>query len=225
MTDDAHIAHILFPNDAPKSQQAPDWFKAGHAAAEQRLAGQQHGGAAAKVQAVGNGGNPASPAGSADETKPDDASVLFADKAASFDAQAVTEIFDGFANSAISDNDGGERARAIGAAKDGLIADAKAHGMDATELSEAMAVVKERQADSIVEPTPEQAEQRMTEALDVCRDEGITDADLGLARRFIADLEVVSPGTIATLERSGAGNDLRLIRAAIKEARRRGYRG
>lgn len=88
-----------------------------------------------------------------------------------------------------------------------------------------MAVVKERQADSIVEPTPEQAAERMSEGLEACYAEGITDADLGLARRFIADLEVVSPGTIDTLNRTGAGNDIRLIRKAVAEARRRGYRG
>ena len=34
-----------------------------------------------------------------------------------------------------------------GPAQDGLIADAKVHGTDATDLAEAMAVVKERQAD------------------------------------------------------------------------------
>ena len=152
MSDDP--AHILFPSDAPKSQQAPDWFKAGHAAAEQRLAG-QHGDAAAKLLPSGTSGDPAPTAGSADKTKPDAATALFKDDAPSFDAKAVTEIFDGFANRAISDGDGGERARAIEAARDGLIADAKAHGMDAKELSEAIAVVKERQADSIVEPTPE----------------------------------------------------------------------
>lgn len=205
-------AHMLFPNDAPKSQQPPT---GGGSAPVLRSP-------VATVIEPGKVAEPATPAGPA--AKSDGAaSVLFKDDAVDHGAKAVTEILDGFANSAISDGDGGERSRSIELARDGLLADAKAHGLDTAELSEAMAVVKERQADSITEPTPEQAEQRMTEALDVCRAEGITDVDLGLARRFIADLEVVSPGTAATLERSGAGNDLRLIRAAIKEARRRGY--
>jgi hypothetical protein len=64
----------------------------------------------------------------------------------------------------------------------------------------------------------------MAEGLAACQAEGIADADINLARRFVADLETVSPGTIATLERTGAGNDLRLIRKAIAEAKRRGYR-
>jgi hypothetical protein len=87
-----------------------------------------------------------------------------------------------------------------------------------------MAIVKERQGDSLLEPTPEQAEQNMTDALAACRSEGISDADINIARRFVADLEAVAPGTIATLERTGAGNDLRLIRKAVAEAKRRGYR-
>jgi hypothetical protein len=49
--------------------------------------------------------------------------------------------------------------------------------------------------------------------------------DISAAQAFIRDLEVIAPGTIASLERTGAGNDPRLVRSAIKEARRRGYRG
>ena len=224
MSDDP--AHVLFPNDVPKSQQPPEWFSAQRSGAELRLAGTyNNGGAAANAPEAGKAVNPASPAGPADKTKfDDDAAVLFKDDAASFDAKPVAEIFDGFANSAISDGDGGERSRAIEAARDSLIADAKAHGMDAADLSEAMAVVKERQADGLVEPTPEQAEQRMREGLEACYAEGVSDAELGIARRFISDLEMVAPGTIATLERTGSGNDLRLIRKAIAEAKRRGYR-
>ncbi|MEH2574433.1 hypothetical protein [Bradyrhizobium sp. AZCC 1708] len=221
MSDDA--AHILFPNDAPKSQQPPDWFKAGQAAAEQRMAGRHGDGAAAKVPATGTGGNPAPTAGPADAAKRDTA-ALFKDDATDAGATEVKDILGGFANSAISDNDGGERARAIEAARDRLLADAKAHGMDTSDLAEAMAIVKERQADSITEPTLEQAAQAMAAGLEACRAENISDADLGIARRFISDLEVVAPGTIATLERTGSGNDIRLIRKAIAEAKRRGYR-
>jgi hypothetical protein len=220
-------AHILFPSDvpAPAPQQPPDWFSVRQSSAEARLAGIHGDGAAAKAPEGGKAGISASPTGPADKAKPDDvAATLFKDDAVSFDAKPVADIFDGFANSAISDNDGGERYRAVEAAKGGLIADAKAHGMDAKDLSEAMAVVKERQADGMFEPTPEQAEQRMAEGLAACRDEGMADADINLARRFVADLELIAPGTIDTLNRTGSGNDIRLIRKAIAEAKRRGYR-
>ncbi|MCA6110472.1 hypothetical protein [Bradyrhizobium cenepequi] len=216
-------AHILFPSDAPKSQKAPEWFKAEQSAATACLAGvHDNGVAAAKVPEPGKAGSPASPAGSADVTKPE--AVLFKDGAADLGAKAVTEILDGFANASIGDGDGGVRARAIEAARDGLLADAKAHGMDTEELSEAVAILKERQSDSITEPTPEVAEQRMAEALEACRAENISDADLSLARRLIADIEKVAPGTVATLERTGSGNDIRLIRKAVAEAKRRAYR-
>lgn len=206
MTD---AAHILFPNDAPPAA-------AGENAPVLRN----------PVATVIQGGKavaPTPPAGT-DQANPDTAAVLFKDDVTDAGAKAVTELLGGFANSAISDGDGGERARAIEVARDGLIADAKAHGTDTVELSEAMAVVKERQADSLVETTPEQAEQRMREGLEACQAEGISDADLGIARRFIVDLERAAPGTIATLERTGSGNDIRIIRKAIAEAKRRGYR-
>jgi len=54
--------------------------------------------------------------------------------------------------------------------------------------------------------------------------EGISDADLDAARRFISDVEKIAPGTISTLEATGSGNDPRLIRKAIAEAKRRDYR-
>ena len=46
--------------------------------------------------------------------------------------------------------------------------------------------------------------------------------NLGAARRLIDHPEERAPGNKASLEFSGAGNDPRLIRLAIKEARRRG---
>ncbi|MBN8935188.1 MAG: hypothetical protein J0I13_02520, partial [Rhizobiales bacterium] len=189
-----------------------------------RLAGQHgNGGAAPSGADAEKDGNPSPPAGP-DADKPDIAATLFKNDVVNFDAKPVEDIFNGFANAAIGDGDGGERSRALEAARDGLIADAKANGTDAKELSDAMAIVKERQADGLIEPTPEQAEQRMAESLTALRAEGVTAADLNLARRFVADLEVVAPGTIATLSRSGAGNDPRLVRTAIREAKRRGYR-
>jgi hypothetical protein len=87
----------------------------------------------------------------------------------------------------------------------------------------ALDIVKERQGDTITEIPPEKIEAEMATGMAALADEGVTDADLGLARRFVADLEIIAPGTIASLSLTGAGNDLRLVRAAIREAKRRGY--
>lgn len=203
MSDTPEPAHILFPGDAPKV--APDWFVASHAAAEQRLAGA---GAAAGMTA----GDDADPA-----------KVLFNDDAGKFDAAPVDQFFNGFANSAANDGDI-ERSHELQAAGDALVADFKTAGADAAELSAALDVVRERQGDTIAEIPPEKIEAEMATGLAALTDEGVTNADLALARRFVSDLEIVAPGTMASLERTGAGNDLRLVRAAIKEAKRRGYK-
>lgn len=204
MSDDP--AHVLFPNDAPKPQQPP----------------------AASAPAVPEASKALSAASPADPlaaVKPDDvAATLFKNDAVDSGAKGVTDILDGFANSAIADGDGGERARAIEAARDGLIADAMASGTDTKELFSVVNVIHELQANSLVEPTPEQAVQRMSEGLEACRNENIADADLDLGRRFVVEhLEKVAPGVVATLERTGAGNDIRVIRAVIAEAKRRGF--
>ncbi|KRR27501.1 hypothetical protein [Bradyrhizobium retamae] len=204
MSDDP--AHLLFPNDAPKPQQPPAVSAPAVADASKAV-------------------SPASPAGPVAATKPDDvAAKLFKDDAVDSNAKAVTEILGGFAASAIGDGDGGERARAIEAAGDGLIADAMASGTDTKELFAVVNVIHELQANSLTEPTAEQAVQRMTEGLEVCRAENIADADLDLGRRFVMEhLEKIAPGTAYTLERTGAGNDIRVIRAVIAEAKRRGF--
>lgn len=216
MSDAPDAAHVLFPNDAP-TKVAPEWFVAQHAAAEQRLAGM---------------GDPAAamfpnekPRGEADKPAGDDidaAKVLFKDDTVKFDAAPVDQFFNGFAVSAAADGDI-ERSHELQAAGDALVADFKSAGADAADLSAALDIVKERQGDTIAEITPEKIEAEMSTGLAALADEGVTNADLGLARRFVADLEIVAPGTIASLERSGAGNDLRLVRAAIREAKRRNY--
>lgn len=203
-------AHILFPSDVPATQQPVG------------------GGSVPAVTppAAGKAVSPPTTAGPADAAKPNDvAAKLFKDDAVDGNAKAATEILDGFANSAIGDGDGGERARAIEAARDGLIADAMASGTDTRELLSVVNVIHELQANSLTEPTAEQAVQRMTEGLEVCRNENIADADLDLGRRFVMEhLEKIAPGTAYTLERTGAGNDIRVIRAVIAEAKRRGFR-
>lgn len=216
MSDAPDAAHILFPDDAP-TKVVPEWFTVQRAAAEQRLAGM---------------GDPAAamfpnekPKGAADKPTGDDAdpaSVLFKDDAGKFDAAPVDQFFNGFAVSAAADGDV-DRSHELQAAGQALVADFKSAGADAAELSAALDVVRERQGDTISEIAPEKIEAEMSSGLAALADEGVADADLNAARRFVADLEIVAPGTIASLERTGAGNDLRLVRAAIKEAKRRGY--
>lgn len=207
-------AHLLFPNDAPKSHQPA---AAGESAPILRSP-------VLTVIEPGKAVEPTSPTGPAVKTTPDAAAVLFKGDATDAGAKGVTQVLDGFANSAISDGDGGERFRAIEAARDGLIADAMAAGTDTKELFAVVNVVHELQANSVAVPTPEQAVQRMTEGLEVCRNQNIADADLDLGRRFVTEhLEKIAPGTIYTLERTGAGNDIRVIRAVIAEAKRRGF--
>lgn len=212
MTD---AAHTLFPNDAPKPQQPAS---AGDSAPALRNP-------VLTVIGLDKAAEPTPPAGPAAATNSDDAAAtLFKSDAVDGGAKAVTDILDGFANSAISDEDGGERFRAIEAARDGLIADAMASGTDTKELFAVVNVIHELQANSIAVPTPEQTAQRMNEGLEACRNENIADADLDLGRRFVAEhLEKIAPGTIYTLERTGAGNDIRVIRAVIAEAKRRGF--
>lgn len=228
MSTDA--AHILFPNDAPTSSQPPEWFKARHAAAEQRLMGQHRQDDGARAAAAmfpseakrAVGGEARHSAGH--DPDADAAEKLFRDDAAQFDAKPVEDILDGFAMSALGDGDV-DRAHEIDAAKDALIEDAKASGTSATDLSEALAIVHERAADTITDIPPEKLEADMAETMALLADEGVTDAQIRAAQAMISDLDAtVAPGLIDTLARSGAGNDARLIRLAAKEASRRGYR-
>ena len=98
----------------------------------------------------------------------------------------------------------------------------KAAGTPAAAFNEVLAAFNEADADNF---TPDQRAQ-MAEATmaELQADFGSTlDADLNAARQLIADLDKLTPGLIDSLEASGAGNNPRLIRTAISEARRRGY--
>ncbi|MGB3271344.1 MAG: hypothetical protein WBA66_00405 [Xanthobacteraceae bacterium] len=87
-------------------------------------------------------------------------------------------------------------------------------------------VVRERQGDVIGPISDEKLEADFASGMEAVRSEfGATaDSDLKAAQAFIRDLDTIAPGTIDSLDRTGAGNDMRLIRAAIKEAKRRNYR-
>ncbi|NKB83747.1 hypothetical protein HED51_11340 [Ochrobactrum grignonense] len=99
--------------------------------------------------------------------------------------------------------------------------DMRAAGTDAGDLKEAFEIV--RHSAGMVPPTHEQREASFNEGMTAVQQSGISDADLSAARQFIADLEIVSPGVVRSLNAHGAGNDIRLIRKAVAEARRRGY--
>jgi hypothetical protein len=115
-----------------------------------------------------------------------------------------------------------ERADALKAAMPALAENFREAGTEFPDLKEAFSIV--RQSEGVQPPTAEQREAGLAKAVAMVRAEGISDGDIDAARAFIRDLDAVSPGVIASLEAHGAGNDPRLIRAAIREAKRRGYR-
>lgn len=227
MTDPAHL---LFPSDAPAPSQPPEYFKVQQNAATARLMGSQKPAAddaAARMfpNDAAKDGTPAPSAGPADPDKTDATANLFKDEAKAFDDANAKGFFNTFALSARSDGDV-ERAEALSSAGDALIADARAAGTDAGDLNTALDVIRERQGDTLSPITPEKMEAEFAAGMAAIQQEyGHTYmADLNAARAFINDLEIIAPGTIDSLERTGAGNDMRLIRSAIKEAKRRGYR-
>ncbi|MCL4767754.1 MAG: hypothetical protein KJZ80_16120 [Hyphomicrobiaceae bacterium] len=149
--------------------------------------------------------------------------VLFKDDAAQFDAKPVKDFVSGFAASAATDGDH-DRAKALEAAGEALVEDFKAAGSDAKEVAEAFDIIRMRQADTIAGPvSTEKLQAEYGSTMAALEAEGVTTADIDAARAFIRDLEIVAPGTMDSLERTGAGSDARLIRKAIAEAKRRGY--
>lgn len=228
MSTDA--AHILFPNDAPTSSQPPEWFKAQHAAAEQRLMGQhrQDDGARAAAtmfpsEAKGAVSGEARPPAGHDPDA-DAAEKLFKEDATQFDAKPVSDFMSGFAQSAIADGDI-DRAHELESASEALAADFRAAGASSDDVREALDIMREHQGNTVAGPVSAEAlEAGYASGMAALADEGVTSADLNAARAFISDLEKIAPGTIRSLEATGAGNDPRLIRKAVAEAKRRGYR-
>lgn len=199
-------AHIIFASDVPASSTPPDWWASNQNAAEMRLAGR-------------HSPKPAAPAGE----QTDAAGMLFSKDAKGFDDQPTADFFGGFATSARADGDL-DRAAALEAAGAALVADFKAAGSNAAELSEALDIVRERQSDTVAGPvSAARLAEDFASTMAALSGEGVSMSDINAARAFILDLETISPGTMATLEQTGAGNDPKLIAKAIAEARRRGY--
>lgn len=206
MSTDPDVASILFPDDAPQQsrQEPPTYFKVAQSEAEQRLMGNHGKGTDATA-------NPSD----------DVASKLFSTESADpdYDNLVLGEL-EQHTLTALKDGDE-ERAEALRAATTALADDFRQHGTDAADLSEAFEIV--RHSAGLEPPTPEQLEASFADGMAAVERDGISADDLNAARRFINDLEIRSPGVKASLEAHGAGNDPRLVRAAVREARKRGY--
>ena len=206
---DLDPASILFPNDVPKSPvSTPEWFSVNRTTAENRL--------------MGNHGNEATPANPAGEQADDTAAMLFKDDAARKDVdyeRVVGGELDQVALDAIKDGDQ-ERVSALRAATAALTDEFRSAGAPPEEVAEAFSILRDR---PMAEPTPEEREEYFQSAVAALQHDGVTDAELNAARAMIRDYEQIAPGTIASLERYGAGNDPKLVKLAIAQAKRRGY--
>ncbi|KAB2720941.1 hypothetical protein F9K73_13565 [Brucella intermedia] len=212
---DIDPAHVLFPSDAPKLDASLDFNGIAKGAAEARLTRRTEPDAANVFP--GDAAKPDQTAGQSDD---DIAEKLFGDTSkADYDKLMEGEL-DQYALNAIQNGDK-DRADALKYATSALADDMRAAGTDASDLKEAFEIV--RHSAGMVPPTHEQREASFNEGLTAVQQAGISDADLSAARAFIRDLETVSPGVVASLNAHGAGNDIRLIRKAVVEARRRGY--
>lgn len=215
-------AHVLFPSDAPAGSAPPEWFKADQAAATARLMGK---GQPTLDDAAARLFPNEDQAAKAIDPDADAAEKLFPDDANQFDEKPIAGFFNSAAVSAAGDGDS-ERAQALNAASEALIADARKAGTNTADFASALDIVRERQGDLIAPLSAEKMEAEFASGMETIKAEfGSTyESDLNAARSFIRDLEKIAPGTIDSLERTGAGSDVRLVRAAILEARRRGYR-
>lgn len=235
MTD---AAHVLFPNDAPRSAEPPPLHGLGPAASANATAldaasimfpndapaALAAAGPAGKAGTGQNDGKPpAAPAGE----EVDAARALFKNEPGADDAAAreVTETLGSFAISAANDGDM-DRCHALQAASVSLLEDVKTAGGLASDLAEALGYVKAA-ADRFTPATEEENQAGMAKALATLQaernDHDALASDTLAAHRLIVEMDKKTPGLIEQLELTGAGNDPRLIKAAIKEARRRGY--
>ncbi|MFZ5675982.1 MAG: hypothetical protein ACOZAM_23745 [Pseudomonadota bacterium] len=201
MSDDA--LSILYGGTGETVSPVPDWHKAETAGAAVRLAGK----------------------GEGSETPPADdlAKTLYGEGSSAFreDDADTHSWFDGLIAEKIKDGDK-EHVDYLAAGKAGLIADLVEAKTPQADFSNALGVVNEYMSRDL------SADERASiEASSMAELQNQYGDDLGkslaAARQLIADLDTVSPGLIDTLERSGAGNDRKLVQLAIGEAKRRGY--
>lgn len=223
MTTPTDPLSILYPNDTP-STVPPAYHQAAVAAATSRLAGQgqpqKDHAAALYPDDLPKDAKPAQPAPAAQakgETGKDDPATLTYDKdAAPFDPSAVNSFFDQAALAALQEGEK-ERSAELGQASKALVAEFSAAGTPTETVSEALRAFQDAAYSGVTE-APEAI------MANLATEFGPTlETDLAAARSLIADLDLVAPGLVASLNATGAGNDPRIIRAAIREARRRGY--
>lgn len=221
-------ASILYPDEAPASNP-PDYFVAQFNAATSRLAGRgpRQADDAEAVLYPDDQPKDAAPsqrpaARAKPEAKGDDepATLTYAD-AAKFDATEATSFFDQSALAAMQDGDR-ERAAELGQAGKALVADMKAAGTDHAVFNEALRAFNEADGEALSED--QRAERAEATMAQLQAELGPRfDADLAAAQALIRDLDMVAPGLIHSLNASGAGNHPKIIKAAIAEAKRRGY--
>ncbi|MER8783237.1 hypothetical protein NKH60_18605 [Mesorhizobium sp. M1006] len=221
-------AYVLFPGDAPsKPAQAPDWYQAQRSAAEQRLTGthDKPDAAAAVVFTSERKAEAPPPAGKDDDA----AAILFRNDALKPDAaisEALAGRMEGYELDARLSGEG-ERADELASAMSSLTADFSKHGTSEHDVKDMMELLHDGKA-RFAPPTETEAGEAYSRGMEVLAseyaDEAAMQTDLAIARRFVADLSTVSPGVIETLEASGMGSDPRMIRLAIREAKRRNYR-
>lgn len=191
--------HLLFPSDAPA---APTPAPAPSPAPEHSACAQE------------------APQLSAGIAEANVATAIFASERADGFDQLLSGELESHRLSAHCDGDVG-RARSIHLAQRTLAEDFEQHGTSPDDVKEALHIV--RQSARLSEPSPEDRQAEYAKGMAEVTAAGFTDGDLNAARAFIRDLEKVAPGTVASLEAGGAGNNPDLIRKAIREARRRGY--
>jgi hypothetical protein len=151
----------------------------------------------------------------------DPASKLYGDKSGEFDGTEFSSAMDSLAIDALKDGNT-DRSDALEYARQGLVSDFKAAGTDSGDVGEAMGIVNAYAYSMPDEATRAATEASTMESLSAELGNQV-DTHIRAARRFINDLDRVSPGLKDSLERSGAGNDPKLVRLVIKEAKRRGY--
>jgi hypothetical protein len=202
MTDPAHL---LFPADAPKSQQPP---VAGGSAP------------AAAVPDARKAVEPVPAAGPADAAKPGDAAKLFGAEVSPAEWDSAVERLDTLAD-AVRLSGGTDRAAALTEASIILAADAEASGMASDDLRE---IIEHAHAASatLTPMTAEQLADGRAKAMQELAD--VPAEDIAAAQGLIATLTKQMPSLPYQLEASGLGNNPAFIRAIIKESRRRGYR-
>ncbi|PZX39381.1 hypothetical protein LY56_02914 [Roseinatronobacter thiooxidans] len=147
--------------------------------------------------------------------------ALSYEDSASFDDTTAKSFFNQAALAALQEDDR-ERSAELDQAGKALVADMKDAGTPSSVFNEALAAYNESASDGFTqEQRDEMAEATMKE---LQASYGSTfESDLNAARALIADLDKLTPGLIDSLEATNAGNSPRLIKAAIAEAKRRGY--